>query len=314
MNPIIIENLRKSYGTTTAVNGVSFEVNPGEIFGLIGPDGAGKTTIIRTVVSLLEPDEGSVMFKGKTVGEYTSFVRSNIGYMPQRFSLYRDLTVDENLRFFGDLFKVPRSEQKSLMDKLYRFSKLEPFKNRRADALSGGMKQKLALSCMLMHQPEVIVLDEPTFGVDPVSRNEFWEILKTLADEGTTILVSTAYMDEAGKCDRVALMFKGDILALDEPGKLRQSYTDPLYLIETDDAHSVYKKIEQSADCDHCTLFGNGIHITDTAAIGEDKIRENLEKLQIEYKSFRKIEPELEDLFLKLIQNSVVEPKAETAA
>ena len=314
MNPIIIENLRKSYGTTTAVNGVSFEVNPGEIFGLIGPDGAGKTTIIRTVVSLLEPDEGSVMFKGKTVGEYTSFVRSNIGYMPQRFSLYRDLTVDENLRFFGDLFKVPRSEQKSLMDKLYRFSKLEPFKSRRADALSGGMKQKLALSCMLMHQPEVIVLDEPTFGVDPVSRNEFWEILKTLADEGTTILVSTAYMDEAGKCDRVALMFKGDILALDEPAKLRQSYTDPLYLIETDDAHSVYKKIEQSADCDHCTLFGNGIHITDTAAIGEDKIRENLEKLQIEYKSFRKIEPELEDLFLKLIQNSVVEPKAETAA
>jgi len=314
MNPIIIENLRKSYGTTTAVNGVSFEVNPGEIFGLIGPDGAGKTTIIRTVVSLLEPDEGSVMFKGKPVGAHTSFVRSNIGYMPQRFSLYRDLTVDENLRFFGDLFRVPRSEQKQLMDKLYRFSKLEPFKNRRADALSGGMKQKLALSCMLMHQPEVIVLDEPTFGVDPVSRNEFWEILKTLADEGTTILVSTAYMDEAGKCDRVALMFKGDILALDEPRKLRQSYRDPLYLIETDDAHSVYKKIEQSADCDHCTLFGNGIHITDIATIGEDKIRENLKKLQIKYKSLRKIEPELEDLFLKLIQNSVAESRTETAA
>ena len=166
MNPIVINNLKKSYGAIQAVKGVSFEVQTGEIFGLIGPDGAGKTTIIRTLVSLLDPDDGEIIFMGKNVAGNTKFVRSNIGYMPQRFSLYRDLTVEENLRFFGDLFKVSVDVQNRLMKKLYAFSKLEPFKNRRAEALSGGMKQKLALSCMLMHQPKVIVLDEPTFVLD----------------------------------------------------------------------------------------------------------------------------------------------------
>jgi ABC-2 type transport system ATP-binding protein len=302
MNPIVINNLKKSYGMVPAVKEVSFEVQTGEIFGLIGPDGAGKTTIIRTIVSLLDADEGEIFFKGRKIQGNTKFVRSNIGYMPQRFSLYRDLTVEENLRFFGDLFQVPVETQNELMQKLYDFSKLEPFKNRRAEALSGGMKQKLALSCMLMHQPEVVVLDEPTFGVDPVSRSEFWDILKRLAKDGTSILVSTAYMDEAGLCDKVALMFKGKILALDKPNKLLQSYQEPLYLIETDQVHVTFEKLTSLPEFENCNLFGNGLHIADTKNRGLEGIKKILDENKIEYESVQPIDVDLEDLFLKLIR------------
>lgn len=303
MNPIIINNLKKSYGAIQAVKGVSFEVQEGEIFGLIGPDGAGKTTIIRTLVSLLDPDEGEIIFMGKNVVGNTKFVRSNIGYMPQRFSLYRDLTVEENLRFFGDLFKVSADAQNQLMQKLYSFSKLEPFKNRRAEDLSGGMKQKLALSCMLMHQPKVIVLDEPTFGVDPVSRSEFWDILKSLASEGTSILVSTAYMDEAGLCDKVALMFEGNFLALDHPDQLLKSYKEPLYLIETDQVHTAYNKLYEVEEFSDCNLFGNGLHVTDRNNYGETGIKKILDDRQVDYHSIQHIDADLEDIFLKLIKD-----------
>ena len=303
MNPIIINNFKKSYGAIQAVKGISFEVRSGEIFGLIGPDGAGKTTIIRTLVSLLDPDEGEILFMSKDVVGNTKFVRSNIGYMPQRFSLYRDLTVEENLRFFGDLFKVPIDVQNKLMQKLYAFSKLEPFKNRRAEALSGGMKQKLALSCMLMHQPKVIVLDEPTFGIDPVSRSEFWDILKTLADDGTSVLVSTAYMDEAGLCDKVALMFEGNILAMDQPDQLLQSYKESLYLVETDQAHVAYNKLHELPLFSDCNLFGNGLHVADKEKRGEQGIKEILDMKKVKYSSVERIEADLEDLFLKLIKD-----------
>lgn len=303
MNPIVINNLKKSYGAVQAVKGVSLEVQTGEIFGLIGPDGAGKTTIIRTLVSLLDPDEGEILFIGKNVVGNTKFVRSNIGYMPQRFSLYRDLTVEENLRFFGDLFKVPAEIQNRLMKNLYAFSKLEPFKDRRSEALSGGMKQKLALSCMLMHQPKVIILDEPTFGVDPVSRSEFWDILKTLAKDGTTVLVSTAYMDEAGLCDKVALMFEGEFLALDRPDHLLKSYRDPLYLIETDQVHTTFNALRELNAFSDCNLFGNGLHVTDKRNLTETGIKELLNSNNIEYSSVEKIEADLEDIFLKLIKD-----------
>jgi len=312
MNPIVIINLKKSYGEVRAVKDVSFEVHSGEIFGLIGPDGAGKTTIMRCLASLLTSDEGSIFFKGKDVIENSKYVRTNIGYMPQRFSLYRDLTVEENLKFFGDLFKVPLDVQTKLMQKLYEFSRLGPFKNRRADALSGGMKQKLALSCMLMHEPEVIVLDEPTFGVDPVSRSEFWDILKSLSKEGTCILVSTAYMDEASLCDRVALMFDGNILALDKPEKLINSYEEPLYLIEADQANAVYEKLSSVEECSSCSLFGNGVHITDVNNLGVEKIEQKLKELNVAYKSLRRIEPELEDLFLRLIKQTSEEQMQES--
>jgi len=302
MNPIVINNLKKSYGTVQAVKGVSFEVRAGEIFGLIGPDGAGKTTIIRTLVSLLDADEGELFFMGRTVAGNTKFVRSNVGYMPQRFSLYRDLTVGENLRFFGDLFKIPGDKQNGLMKKLYEFSKLEPFKNRRAEALSGGMKQKLALSCMLMHQPKVIVLDEPTFGVDPVSRSEFWDILKSLSSEGTSVLVSTAYMDEAELCDKVALMFEGKFLALDHPDHLLKSNEQPLYLIDTDQVHIAYNKLYELDEFSDCNLFGNSLHITDKNNHGEIGIKKILDDRQVQYSSIQPIEAGLEDIFLKLIK------------
>lgn len=304
MNPVIIKNLKKSYENIEAVNGVSFEVYPEEIFGLIGPDGAGKTTLMRILVSLIDSDEGDVFFKGKSVKENVKFVRSKIGYMPQRFSLYPDLTVNENLRFFGDLFKVPAEEQADRMRKLYEFSKLEPFRNRRADALSGGMKQKLALSSMLMHQPEVIVLDEPTFGVDPVSRSEFWDILKKLRDNGTSILVSTAYMDEAGLCDRVALMFGGKILAQGKPGQLLKNFEESLYLIETDRVYETFKKLENLKIFSEFNLFGDGIHIVDNENRGEQEIIHLLNKNSVDYKSVVSIEACLEDLFLKLIPES----------
>ena len=303
MNPIIINNLKKSYGNVQAVKDVSFEVKSGEIFGLIGPDGAGKTTIIRTLVSLLNPDEGNILFMGKSVVDNTKFVRSNIGYMPQRFSLYRDLTVEENLHFFGDLFKVPIEVQNKLMQKLYDFSKLEPFKDRRAEALSGGMKQKLALSCMLMHQPKVIILDEPTFGVDPVSRNEFWDILKSLSSEGTSVLVSTAYMDEAGLCDKIALMFEGNILAMDQPDRLLKAYEESLYLIETDQVHIAYNKLKELQAFSDCNLFGNGLHVADKENRGEQKIKEILDVKKVKYNSVERINADLEDLFLKLIKD-----------
>jgi ABC-2 type transport system ATP-binding protein len=301
MNPIEVKNLKKSYGDVIAVDNVSFEVRSGEIFGLIGPDGAGKTTIIRTIVSLLNIDEGQVFFQGKQVQEDIMYVRANIGYMPQRFSLYQDLTVEENLRFFGDLFQVPAQVQKKLMKRLYEFSKLGPFSKRKAGALSGGMKQKLALSCMLMHEPKVLVLDEPTFGVDPVSRSEFWDILKSLAQSGTTILVSTAYMDEAGLCNRVGLIFEGKILALDEPDKLLKEFSDTLFNIKTEHPHLVFEKLQSSEFSKNCNLFGGGVHLADHKNYGAEKIKRILQSLNIDYKDIEKIEPNLEDLFLKLM-------------
>jgi len=301
MNPIEIHQVSKSYGDVRAVKEVSFSVGENEIFGLIGPDGAGKTTIIRMIVSLLKADEGAILFQGKKVEENISFVRSSIGYMPQRFSLYQDLTVEENLKFFGDLFKVDRSIQKEHMKKLYDFSRLEPFKKRRAGNLSGGMKQKLALSCMLMHEPKVIVLDEPTFGVDPVSRTEFWDILKTLSKSGTTILVTTAYMDEADLCDQVGLILEGKLLAVATPKKLMDKFEEPLYFMESNEPHKITEKIASTALSGAAHIFGGGLHIADNDNRGEKAIKDILQNAGIEFGELQKIQPTLEDLFLKLM-------------
>jgi ABC-2 type transport system ATP-binding protein len=307
MDPIVVSSLRKSYGSVEAVRGVSFAVAKGSIFGLIGPDGGGKTTIMRSLVSLLSIDAGELRFMGRRVDEEPGYVRSRVGYMPQRFSLYQDLTVEENLRFFGDLFAVPRRELAQRVDRLYGFSGLAPFKARRAAALSGGMKQKLALSCMLVHAPEVIVLDEPTFGVDPVSRGEFWSILGSLRSEGTTILVSTAYMDEALLCDRVALVYKGEILASDVPSALCAGFGDDLYLAETESPHRAYDVLLASALCGECNLFGEGVHFTlasvgPDASVGIGEVERALTERGVALKSLRPIEPGLEDLFLRLMK------------
>ncbi|MSR82420.1 MAG: ABC transporter ATP-binding protein [Candidatus Latescibacteria bacterium] len=226
-----LEACAKRYGRVEAVRGVSLTVEKGELFGLIGPDGAGKTTLMRMICTLLEADAGQVVVLGMDVMRERAVIRARLGYMPQRFSLYADLSVEQNLRFFADLFEVPPGQQEERLARLYAFSRLSPFKKRKAGALSGGMKQKLALSCALIHTPELLVLDEPTFGVDPVSRQEFWEILRALHQDGVNILVSTAYMDEADLCQRVALMHHGQIAALGPPDQVRGAFPYPLYRV-----------------------------------------------------------------------------------
>ncbi|MBN1999168.1 ABC transporter ATP-binding protein [candidate division KSB1 bacterium] len=299
--PVSIQNLKKSYAAVPAVQNVSIQVQKGEIYGLIGPDGAGKTTIIRILVSLLDADGGEVLFMGRNVSQNVRYVRSNIGYMPQRFSLYRDLSVRQNLRFFGDLFHVPRHIQEQRLKALYDFSKLGPFQNRLAGALSGGMKQKLALSCMLMHEPDVIVLDEPTFGVDPVSRAEFWDILKMLASNGKCLLVSTAYMDEAYLCHRIGLLDKGRLLAQNKPQVLIERFDFPLYRIRSEQPHKIYTQLKATYFEKHIQLFGDGVYFIDRDKSGSAAIRRRLADLNITYDKFEPVKPTLENLFLELM-------------
>ncbi|ADK82533.1 ABC transporter ATP-binding protein [Sediminispirochaeta smaragdinae] len=292
----------KGYGAIKALSRVSFSVEKSTIFGLIGPDGGGKTTLIRAFVSLLTLDEGELYFQGRRVNKSADFVRSHVGYMPQRFSLYQDLSVEENLRFFGRLFGVERRDLEKRIQRLYEFSGLGSFTKRRAGALSGGMKQKLALSCMLVHAPEIIILDEPTFGVDPVSRNDFWAILTSLRDEGTTILVSTAYMDEAYLCDMVGLMFGGKLLAVDEPNRLKSYYEVPLYRAEGAKAHQIYRFLDESGLCDQCNLFGDGVHFTLKKAEDSKHIETLIQSTSYTVDNIVRIEPGIEDLFLLLME------------
>ncbi|MBO9574079.1 MAG: ABC transporter ATP-binding protein [Chitinophagaceae bacterium] len=223
MNPLIVHDIEKRYGSkkdiTVALQGISFEVERGELFGLIGPDGAGKTSLIRIIATLLLPDKGTALVDGfDTVKDYKE-IRKRVGYMPGKFSLYPDLTVEENINFFATIFNTTLQKNYDLVKNIY--SQIEPFKNRRAGKLSGGMKQKLALSCALIHRPSVLLLDEPTTGVDVVSRKEFWDMLKELKQQGITILVSTPYMDEASRCDRIALIQEGKVLSIDTPSKIQ---------------------------------------------------------------------------------------------
>ena len=218
MNAIEIRNISKSYGSVTALDDISLSVGRGELFGLIGPDGAGKTTMFRILATLIDPDQGNATVAGLDIGDSYRSIRSRIGYMPGRFSLYPDLSVRENLNFFASLFNVTVADNHSLIAPIY--SQIEPFASRKAGKLSGGMKQKLALCCALIHKPEVLFLDEPTTGVDAVSRQEFWDMLDTLKASGITVMVSTPYMDEAVRCDRAALISRGRIMATDTPGRL----------------------------------------------------------------------------------------------
>jgi len=302
VKPLRLDNLVKNYGSLQAVKGISFELGKGEILGLIGPDGAGKTSILRTVVSLLNPSSGKVFFMGRDVQEDTTYVRAHIGYMPQRFSLYQDLTVAQNLHFFADLFQVPAAEQERQITELYGFSRLGPFKDRLAGQLSGGMKQKLALSCMLVHKPEVIILDEPTFGVDPVSRSEFWDILHNLSSDGVSILVSTAYMDEAVQCDRVGLMFEGRMLSLDKPQVITDRFEGPLYNIAVRHPHIALEKLNAAGFDLNARLFGEGIHFTDRERLGIPSLTEKLREAHVEFEHVIEIAPTLEDVFLNLMK------------
>lgn len=261
---IQLNNISKSYKGKQAIKNISFEVKKGELFGLIGPDGAGKTTLFRILTTLLFADEGTASVEGFDVIKDYKKIRESVGYMPGRFSLYQDLTVQENLTFFATIFGTTIAENYDLIKDIY--SQIEPFKNRRAGDLSGGMKQKLALSCALIHKPKVLFLDEPTTGVDPVSRKEFWEMLKRLQQTGITILVSTPYMDEAALCDRIAFIQEGKILQIDSPQKIVKHYPQKIYNVKADNMYKLINNLKEYKPHFSVYPFGEFVHYSDKRA------------------------------------------------
>jgi ABC-type multidrug transport system ATPase subunit len=297
---INISNISKSYQNTQALKNIDLDINKGEIFGLIGPDGAGKSTLFRLLTTLLLPDEGSIQLMELDAVKDFKEVRKRIGYMPGNFSLYQDLTVKENLEFFAKVFNSSIEENFDMIKDIYNL--LEPFKDRKAGDLSGGMKQKLALSCALIHKPEILLLDEPTFGVDPVSRKEFWDNLKKLKEvDGLTTLVSTPYMDEAALCDRIALINKGQILDTDTPENISSKYPYDLYSLSTSNNYKILKQIRSIAEIKHSYMFGASIHISVEKGSSISSWIKNIEELQIDY-NIKMQDPNVEDVFMQLME------------
>lgn len=275
MQAVRVENITKRYGDVVALDDVSFDVAPGELFGIIGPDGAGKTTLFRIIATLILPDLGKATVQGFDVVDDYRELRKRIGYMPGRFSLYQDLSVEENLSFFAALFGTTPKENYHLIEGIYK--QLEPFKKRRAGKLSGGMKQKLALCCALIHKPEILYLDEPTTGVDPVSRKEFWGMLKKLQQDGIAIVVSTPYMDEARLCDRIALIKDGKFLTIDTPSNIRDEFSEPLWAVRSDKMHQLLSDVRGFAGVKFCYAFGSVHHFITTDEFNPIKFKEYLE-------------------------------------
>ena len=307
MKAVELENIFKSYpikkNSVQAVDNVSFTVEDGELFGLIGPDGAGKTSIFRILTTLLLADKGNAKVLGYDVVKDWKSIRNIIGYMPGRFSLYQDLTVEENLEFFATIFNTTIQENYYLVEDIYK--QLEPFKTRRAGKLSGGMKQKLALSCALIHHPKVLFLDEPTTGVDPVSRKEFWEMLKRLKAQSITILVSTPYMDEAKLCDRIALIQNGKILKIDTPKNIIDNFNKNLFAVRSENMFKLLNDLRKFDNTESCFAFGEFHHLT----LKDDDLNIlDLEKYIVTNGHvnpiIKNIEPEIEDCFMQLMKNN----------
>ena len=296
---ISVQNISKSFKNVSAIQNISFEVKSGELFGLIGPDGAGKTTLFRTLTTLLIPNEGNAIVAGHDIIKNVKEIRNSVGYMPGKFSLYQDLTIAENLAFFATIFGTTIEENYDLIEDIY--VQIEPFKNRRAGALSGGMKQKLALCCALIHKPEVLFLDEPTTGVDPVSRKEFWEMLKRLKQKGITILVSTPYMDEAVLCDRIALIQKGEILKTDTPENIVSSYKKTIYDIKTNKMHQLIEHLKKFPTQYSVFAFGEYVHYIDNnIELDLQKLKIYLEEKQHTNIIIQKATTTIEDVFMDL--------------
>lgn len=299
-NGVRIEHICKKYGEVEALRDISLDIRPGELFGLIGPDGAGKTTLFRILTTLLVADSGTASVCGLDAVKGMKEIRHRVGYMPGRFSLYQDLTVEENLHFFATVFNTTVEENYDLVRDIY--VQIEPFKHRRAGKLSGGMKQKLALSCALIHRPDVLFLDEPTTGVDPVSRVEFWDMLDRLKQQGITILVSTPYMDEASRCDRIALMRTGQCLSVDTPERIRASFDRQLWAVRSASMFKLLGDLRSFPDTNSCFAFGDAHHLT-MRKEGEGTIR-TLE-LYLKDRGYddicmERIEPSIEDCFMAL--------------
>jgi ABC-2 type transport system ATP-binding protein len=301
---IRVEGLTRRFADLAAVADLSFSVGRGELFGLLGPDGAGKTTTIRMLAGVLRPSAGEAVVAGVSVGRDPEAVKDRIAYMSQRFGLYTDLTVIENLRFYADLYRVPKAEYEARLARLFRFSGLEPFRDRLAGNLSGGMKQKLGLSCALIHEPEVLLLDEPTFGVDPVSRRDLWLIVHEMVSHGVTVLVSTAYMDEAERFDRLAMIHKGRLLAIDTPDALRSELAGKIIAVRVDtervrDARDAARSIPLAR---RVAIFGDRLHITvDSAENDAPLIASAMRAAGFPRVETEPIEPSMEDVFIERI-------------
>lgn len=296
---ISISNISKSYQEVKALQNISFDVKEGELFGLIGPDGAGKTTLFRVLTTLLIAEEGKAKVAGFDVIKDYKSIRKNVGYMPGKFSLYQDLTIKENLNFFATIFGSSIEENYDLIKEIY--VQIEPFKNRRAGQLSGGMKQKLALCCALIHKPKVLFLDEPTTGVDPVSRKEFWEMLKRLQKKGISILVSTPYMDEAALCDRIALIEAGKILQIDTPQKIVKHYPKPLYNIGGQPMYQLIQNLKNYPHQYSVFPFGEFVHYADQREdFNPEYLRIYLQEKGLKDVLVEETKPSIEDVFMEL--------------
>jgi ABC-2 type transport system ATP-binding protein len=305
MNAVEIRCIKKKFGAVEALRGITFDVKEGEIYGLVGPDGAGKTTLIRILTGIMSASSGSTTIGGVDVLKDPESVKHIIGYMSQRFSLYGDLSVSENMEFYADLFEVPRKEREKRIKKLLQFSRLSEFLDRRADALSGGMKQKLGLSCALIHTPRILFLDEPTTGVDPVSRRELWMILYDLWKDGMTILVSTPYLDEAERCGRVGFINKGRLVLEGTPEDIKKAADFSVIEARIADIVNSRKKLMDSRATENYLLFGENLHfISEDVENDKKEIQKFLSKAGIECLNIRQIEPTLEDVFLRSTSGS----------
>jgi len=303
MKAIEARDIVKNYGEIKALKGVSLSADKGELFGLIGPDGAGKTSLMRILVTLLLADSGNAFISGYDVVKDYKTIRQIAGYMPGRFSLYQDLTVEENLNFFATIFGTTIKENYSLIRDIY--VQIEPFKNRRAGKLSGGMKQKLALCCALIHRPEVLILDEPTTGVDAVSRREFWDLLKTYKNEGITTLVSTPYMDEAGLCERIALIQDGNILDTDSPDAITKRFPFPVFTIKARPVANALNALRSYGNNPEVWIFGQEIHfVSRNDGISPENIKSYLENNNITVEKAERIKPCIEDCFLWMMKKT----------
>ena len=302
---IVVHNISKQYRKVQALSGISFSVGKGEIFGLIGPDGAGKTTLFRILTTLILADSGTATLNGWDIVHDYSRIRENVGYMPGRFSLYPTMTVEENLDFFATLFRTTIAENYDLIKDIY--SQIEPFKDRMAGKLSGGMKQKLALSCALIHRPLVLLLDEPTTGIDPVSRKELWAMLQKLKSEGITIVVSTPYMDEAMMCDRIAMIQKGSIMTIDTPQGIIDKMPQKIFAVKADNMSCLLADLRKFESTETCHTFGEFHHITfryDNEKLC-DEMKFYLQELGYNGVEIKEIEPTIEDCFMNLTNSRI---------
>lgn len=300
---IIVSDLGKSFGSTRAVDHLSFDVQPGEIFGLVGPDGAGKTTTLRMLAGVLSPDRGGATVAGHDVVQCPEGAKHDLSYMPQRFGLYEDLTVDENIRFYADLFGVGRKRRDEHAADLLAAAGLAEFRKRLAGNLSGGMKQKLGLVCALIHTPRVILLDEPTNGVDPVSRRDFWRILYSLLAGGVAILNSTSYLDEAERCHRVGLLYRGRMMFCDRPDELKRKFAGAVLVIRSTEPVQLRDALSSAAAVRHVLLFGDRVHVfVDDAHRRLPEIRAFLDAARVPYGSIEQIMPSIEDIFVSAVE------------